>query len=175
MSDILSQKFPSILTLYRPLTAKGSMRHQPIQRLCMRGTSPTITVSQSAAVWDTAICFSKEASIIRMFAVSLRYAEYLVWLIPAGENAAESPESILPAGEIPTLIRGPFSVNNEIPLAVPSDTPTEAFESSRSRIWAQSVICAASRLIFTASIKRMSAPLSFRCTFASSEGSCFSE
>lgn len=35
MSDILSQKFPSILTLYRPLTAKGSMRHQPIQRLCM--------------------------------------------------------------------------------------------------------------------------------------------
>lgn len=35
MSGILSQKFPSILTLYRPLTAKGSMRHQPIQRLCM--------------------------------------------------------------------------------------------------------------------------------------------
>ena len=70
-----------------------------------------------------------------MFAVSFRYAEYLVWLIPAGENAAESPESILPAGKIPTLIRGPFSVNNEIPLAVPSDTPTEAFESSRSRIW----------------------------------------
>ena len=62
-----------------------------------------------------------------MFAVSLRYAEYLVWLIPAGENAAESPESILPAGKIPTLIQGPFSVNNEIPLAVPSDTPTEAF------------------------------------------------